>query len=61
MIKNNKDTWITASRGISLPIDMWERIESDRGDVSRSRFIFRILEQYYIDKDYVRNKVVNKK
>jgi len=35
------------SMGLSLPKKMFDRIERDRGDVGRSRFILRILEKHY--------------
>ena len=30
--------------GVSLPENIFNKIESERGDVSRSRFILRLLE-----------------
>ena len=30
--------------GISLPTQIVDRIENERGDVSRSRFVLRLLE-----------------
>lgn len=33
--------------GISFPKGILERIDKERGDVSRSRFILRILEKQY--------------
>jgi metal-responsive CopG/Arc/MetJ family transcriptional regulator len=33
--------------GISIPKNLKDRIDHDRGDVSRSRFILRILEKIY--------------
>jgi hypothetical protein len=33
--------------GLSLPSDLFERIEHDRADVSRSRFLLRILQEHY--------------
>jgi hypothetical protein len=35
------------SAGLSLPLDMIERIDASRGDVPRSKFLLRILEQVY--------------
>jgi metal-responsive CopG/Arc/MetJ family transcriptional regulator len=31
--------------GLSLPVELYEKIESSRGDVSRSRFLLRILQK----------------
>jgi hypothetical protein len=33
--------------GISLPTEMMKKIDIDRGDVPRSRYILRILEKQY--------------
>jgi hypothetical protein len=33
--------------GLSLPIELMEKIDSDRKDVSRSRFLLRLLEKAY--------------
>ncbi len=33
--------------GISLPQNILGRIDADRGDVSRSRFLLRIIERVY--------------
>lgn len=33
--------------GISLPNELVERIDCERGDVSRSRFLCRVLEGLY--------------
>jgi hypothetical protein len=32
---------------ISLPIDIKEQLDFDRGDVSLSRYILRIIEKHY--------------
>jgi len=34
--------------GISLPKDILSRIDSDRGDVSRSKYLLRMLEKTYL-------------
>ncbi len=36
------------SMGISLPKEMLSRIDGERGDIPRSRFILRKLEQVYL-------------
>lgn len=33
--------------GTSLPAEMRERIDMERGEISRSRFILRLLEKAY--------------
>lgn len=35
------------SVGISLPREIVKKIDVERGDVSRSRFVFRLLEKSY--------------
>jgi hypothetical protein len=35
----------TTTTGLSLPIDLFLRIESERGDVGRSKYILRLLEK----------------
>jgi len=35
----------TIAVGISLPKEVYEKIEKARGDISRSRFIQRLLEK----------------
>jgi metal-responsive CopG/Arc/MetJ family transcriptional regulator len=35
------------STGLSLPDKLLHKIDKERGDVSRSRFILRILEKFY--------------
>jgi hypothetical protein len=35
------------SAGISLPVQLMQKIDSERGDIPRSRFIFRLLEKIY--------------
>ena len=32
---------------VTLPIQLIKRIDNDRGDVSRSRFVLRLLEKAY--------------
>jgi hypothetical protein len=39
----------TKSVSISLPMEVWERVESERKDISRSKFILRILEKIWDD------------
>jgi hypothetical protein len=33
--------------GLSLPIPLMDRIEKDRGDIARSKFLLRIIEKHY--------------
>ena len=35
----------------SLPRPLADRIDTERGDISRSRFMQRMLEGYYYNKD----------
>lgn len=35
--------------GISLPQDIVRKIDAQRGDVSRSRWVLRLLEKVYLD------------
>jgi hypothetical protein len=39
------------STGISLPADIMNKIDTERGDVSRSRFLLRLVEQVYREKE----------
>ncbi len=34
--------------GVSLPINILEEIDKDRKDISRSRYLLRILERSYV-------------
>ena len=36
------------STGLSLPTELVRKIDSERGDISRSRYILRLLEKLYI-------------
>ena len=38
---------VTKGIGISLPTELMEKIDIDRGDVPRSRYVLRILEKQY--------------
>ena len=38
------------SAGISIPTDLLSEIDKNRGDISRSRYIVRIIEQVYFKK-----------
>jgi metal-responsive CopG/Arc/MetJ family transcriptional regulator len=33
--------------GFSLPKELMDRIDKDRGDISRSRYILRLLEKHW--------------
>jgi metal-responsive CopG/Arc/MetJ family transcriptional regulator len=37
------------SVGISLPQDIIKKIDAQRGDVSRSRWVLRLLEKVFLD------------
>jgi hypothetical protein len=34
--------------GFSLPIELVDRIDRERGDIPRSKFVLRLLEKYYL-------------
>jgi hypothetical protein len=36
---------VSQSVGISLPVSVLKRIDSERGDIPRSRFLLRILQK----------------
>jgi hypothetical protein len=38
----------STSTGLSLPTKLVRKIDSERGDISRSRYILRLLEKLYI-------------
>jgi hypothetical protein len=48
------------STGLSLPTDLMERIDADRGDVPRSRFLLRLLERAYSAENKQQIEVVSK-
>jgi hypothetical protein len=33
--------------GLSLPVEIANRIEIERGEISRSRYLLRIIEKFY--------------
>jgi metal-responsive CopG/Arc/MetJ family transcriptional regulator len=35
------------STGLSLPTELMKKIDSERGDISRSRFLLRLIEKAY--------------
>jgi hypothetical protein len=35
--------------GLSLPIELVRRIDTERGDISRSQFLLRLIERCYRD------------
>ena len=47
----NKIHCHSKSKGISIPEDLLSKIDKDRGDISRSRYIVRIMEQLYLKKE----------
>lgn len=40
-----------ASAGISLPFEIMQKIDFDRGDVSRSKYLLRIIQKNYGDNE----------
>jgi hypothetical protein len=45
----NVDMQSSIAVGISLPKDIVSKIDSERGDISRSRYLLKILERNYRD------------
>jgi hypothetical protein len=39
--------------GLSLPVEVAQRIERDRGEISRSRYLLRIIEKFESKKEGV--------
>jgi hypothetical protein len=44
-----------SSTGLSIPIELIHRIDAERGDVSRSRYLLRLLEKAYEEKQTKEN------
>ena len=44
------------SAGISLPNEVIQKIDYNRGDISRSRYLLRIVEEFYQLKEKVNEK-----
>ena len=42
--------------GLSLPVEIAQRIERDRGDISRSRYLLRMIEKVYQEQSNVQTK-----
>jgi hypothetical protein len=49
------------SVGISLPVSLLKRIDSERGDIPRSRFLLRLLQKLSYDNIETYRQDVNKK
>jgi metal-responsive CopG/Arc/MetJ family transcriptional regulator len=47
---------VTKIVGVALPEDLKKKIDEDRGDISRSKFILRIIEREYAGKKRVMQK-----
>jgi hypothetical protein len=47
MYEKNTDMQKYNSVGISLPKEIISKIDSERGDISRSRYLLRLLEKPY--------------
>ena len=43
---NNKNSEFT-STGISFPVDILRMLDDERGDIPRSRFLIRMIEEKY--------------
>jgi hypothetical protein len=55
----NVDMQSSISVGISLPKKIMSQIDSDRGDISRSRFLLRLLEDKFPDETRQTRNVVD--
>jgi len=55
--KKSQDHVVT---GISLPIDLLALIDKERGDVNRSRFIEKLIEQEIDNFTVIDGKIVEK-
>jgi hypothetical protein len=47
-----------SSTGLSIPTEMLERIDSSRGDIPRSKFLLRLLEQVYPTENEAKKEAV---
>ena len=45
------------STGLSLPAKLMQKIDIDRGDISRSRFLLRLIERAYKEEGGQRKEV----
>jgi hypothetical protein len=52
---------VSQSVGISLPVSLLKRIDNERGDIPRSRFLLRILQKSHNDDLETHGKKVNNK
>jgi hypothetical protein len=52
---------VSQSVGISLPVSLLKRIDSERGDIPRSRFLLRLLQKLSHDNTETYGQDVNKK
>lgn len=52
---------VSQSVGISLPISLLKRIDSERGDIPRSRFLMRLLQKLDHNNAETYGQDVNKK
>ena len=51
---------VSQSVGISLPEEMLSKIDRERGDISRSKFLLRLLERAYSAENKQRMEVISK-
>jgi hypothetical protein len=50
----------TIGVGVSMPRNMVSKIDAERGDISRSRFLLRLLEKVYANISTENNEARNK-
>jgi metal-responsive CopG/Arc/MetJ family transcriptional regulator len=41
------------STGLSIPAELMQKIDAERGDISRSRFVLRLIERAYQQKQLI--------
>jgi hypothetical protein len=51
---------VSQSVGISLPVSLLKRIDSERGDIPRSRFLLRLLQKMSHDNNVTYGDMVQK-
>lgn len=44
--------------GISLPKEVIEQIDSDRGDINRSRYILRLIESKFQNNSNMKKEII---
>jgi hypothetical protein len=47
------------STGLSLPTELMRKIDAERGDISRSRYLLRKLQKLYSEEEVSMNNVTS--